>query len=276
MFERNCKSDLLSFFSLLLALNICQAQEVEPCGIYNSTVRTFGLTPDQIEAMSEASHQLEMETKIANLQGEQRDDLIIIPIVFHIIHFNGPENISNDQIYNAVEVLNRDFRALNEDQSQVVDAFTDIIADVEIEFRLAKKDPYGNCHPGITRTVSPLTFEGEDDVKNLVSWPRDMYLNVWVCEDAAGAAGYAYLPGSVNNWGDAWLDGIVIQNSYTGAIGTSNTFRSRTLTHEVGHWLNLRHLWGGSNTPGEPGNCDWDDNVEDTPLSMGWTTCDAA
>ncbi len=274
MFKRNCKSALLTFFSLLLALNICQAQEVEPCGIYNSTVRTFGLTPDEIEAMSEASHQLEMETKMANLQGEQRDDLIIIPIVFHIIHFNGPENISNDQIYNAVEVLNRDFRALNEDQSQVVDAFTDIVADVEIEFRLAKKDPYGNCHPGITRTVSQLTFEGEDDVKNLVSWPRDMYLNVWVCEDAAGAAGYAYLPGSVDNWGDAWLDGIVIQNSYTGAIGTSNTFRSRTLTHEVGHWLNLRHLWGGSNTPGEPGNCDWDDNVEDTPLSMGWTTCD--
>ncbi|MEC7654470.1 MAG: M43 family zinc metalloprotease [Bacteroidota bacterium] len=274
MFERNCKSALLSLFSLLLALNICQAQEVEPCGIYNSTVRTFGLTPDQIEAMSEASHQLEMETKIANLQGEQRDDLIIIPIVFHIIHFNGPENISNGQIYNAVEVLNRDFRALNEDQSQVVDAFTDIIADVEIEFRLAKKDPYGNCHPGITRTVSQLTFEGEDDVKNLVSWPRDMYLNIWVCEEAAGAAGYAYLPGSVDNWGDAWLDGIVIQNSYTGAIGTSNTFRSRTLTHEVGHWLNLRHLWGGSNTPGEPENCDWDDNVDDTPLSMGWTTCD--
>jgi len=273
MFKRNCKSALLSFFSLLLALNICQAQEVEPCGIYNSTVRTFGFTPDQIEAMSEASHQLEMETKMANLQGEQRDDLIVIPIVFHIIHFNGPENISNDQIYNAVEVLNRDFRALNEDQSQVVDAFIDIIADVEIEFRLAKKDPNGNCHPGITRTVSQLTFEGEDDVKNLVSWPRDMYLNVWVCEDAAGAAGYAYLPGSVDNWGNAWLDGIVIQNSYTGSIGTSNTFRSRTLTHEVGHWLNLRHLWGGSNTPGESGNCDLDDNVDDTPLSMGWTTC---
>ena len=274
MFERNCKSALVSLFSLLLVLNICQAQEVEPCGIYNSTIRTFGLTPDQIDVMSEASHQLEIETKIANLQGEQRDDLIIIPIVFHIIHFNGPENISNDQIYNAVEVLNRDFRALNEDQSQVVDDFTDIIADVEIEFRLAKKDPYGNCHPGITRTVSQLTFEGEDDVKNLVSWPRDMYLNVWVCEDAAGAAGYAYLPGSVDNWGDAWLDGIVIQNSYTGAIGTSNTFRSRTLTHEVGHWLNLRHLWGGSNTPGESGNCDLDDNVDDTPLSIGWTTCD--
>tara|TARA_Y100001954_G_scaffold239233_1_gene312216 strand:+ start:1546 stop:3657 length:2112 start_codon:yes stop_codon:yes gene_type:complete len=274
MFEKKFMSTLMSLFSLILASNICQAQQVDPCGIYNSTVRTFGLNPDQIEAISEASHQLELETKIANLHGEQRDDLIIIPVVFHIIHFNGPENISDDQIHNALEVLNRDFRALNEDQNQVFDAFTNIIADVEIEFRLAKKDPYGNCHPGITRTVSPLTFEGEDDVKNLVNWPRDMYLNVWVCEDAAGAAGYAYLPGSVDNWGNAWLDGIVIQNSYTGAIGTSNSFRSRTLTHEVGHWLNLRHLWGGSNTPGESDNCDMDDNVDDTPLSIGWTSCD--
>ena len=102
---------------------------------------------------------------------------------------------------------------------------------------------------------------------------RNKYLNVWVCEEASGAAGYAYLPGSVNNFGNSWLDGIVIQNSYTGSIGTSNTFRSRTLTHEVGHWLNLRHLWGGSNTPGEPDNCDMDDNVADTPWTMGWTSC---
>ncbi|MBM55135.1 MAG: hypothetical protein CMB32_01100 [Euryarchaeota archaeon] len=274
MFENTCKSVILSLVALLATFSSTIAQHDEPCGIYNSTVRTFGMTPDQIEQLSAASHQLELETKAANNGGEQRAELLIIPIVFHIIHFNGPENISDEQIHDAVSVLNRDFRALNEDQNQVVDAFQNIIADIEIEFRLAKKDPSGNCHPGITRTVSSMTFEGEDEVKELISWPRDMYLNVWVCEEASGAAGYAYLPGSVDNWGDAWLDGIVIQNSYTGSIGTSNTFRSRTLTHEVGHWLNLRHLWGGSNTPGEPGNCDWDDNVDDTPLSMGWTSCD--
>lgn len=267
------KSVLLSVITLLSILNTSFAQQDEQCGIYNSTVRTFGLTPDQLEAISPGSHQLEVETKAALAGGEQRAELLIIPIVFHIIHFNGVENIEDSQIHDAVEVLNRDFRALNDDLDDVVNAFEDIVADIEIEFRLARKDPNGVCHSGITRTVSTLTFEGENDVKELISWPRNKYLNVWVCEEASGAAGYAYLPGSVDGWGDAWLDGIVIQNSYTGSIGTSNTFRSRTLTHEVGHWLNLRHLWGGSNTPGEEGNCDLDDNVADTPPTIGWTNC---
>ena len=68
-------------------------------------------------------------------------------------------------------------------------------------------------------------------------------------------------------------DGIVIQHNYTGSIGTSNAYRSRTLTHEVGHWLNLRHPWGNSNNPGLAENCDEDDLVDDTPNTMGWTSC---
>ena len=274
MLDTLCKSAFSCALVFLSSLSLpLLAQEDDPCGIYNSTVRTFGLTPDQIESKSAASHQLEMETRAANMGGDQRAELLVIPVVFHIIHFNGPENIDDSQLHDAIEVLNRDFRSLNTDLYQVISSFQDIIADVEIEFRLARKDPNGVCHPGITRTVSAQTFEGEDDVKELISWPRNKYLNVWVCEEASGAAGYAYLPGSVNNFGNSWLDGIVIQNSYTGSIGTSNTFRSRTLTHEVGHWLNLRHLWGGSNTPGEPDNCDMDDNVADTPWTMGWTSC---
>ena len=274
MLDISFKSAICCLFAWLLISESALAQYDEPCGIYNSTVRTFGLTPDQIEAISPASHQLEMETRAALNGGEQRAELLIIPIVFHIIHFNGVENISDEQVHDAVSVLNRDFRALNPDLETVIEEFEDITADIDIEFRLARKDPNGNCHSGITRTVSTMTFEGEDEVKELISWPRDMYLNVWVCEEASGAAGYAYLPGSVNNWGNEWLDGIVIQNSYLGSIGTSNTFRSRTLTHEVGHWLNLRHLWGGSNSPGLDENCDMDDNVDDTPLSKGWTSCD--
>ncbi len=271
--ETTSKSVILSVIFLLSIFSSTFAQHDEPCGIYNSTVRTFGLTPDQIEAISPGSHQLEVETKAALAGGNQRAELIIIPVVFHIIHFNGVENIDDSQLHDAIEVVNRDFRALNEDLEDVVSAFEDIVADVEIEFRLARKDPNGNCHSGITRTVSQMTFEGEDEVKELISWPRNKYLNVWVCEEASGAAGYAYLPGSVNGWGDSWLDGIVIQNSYTGSIGTSNVYRSRTLTHEIGHWLNLRHLWGGSNTPGEADNCEMDDNVADTPTTLGWTTC---
>jgi len=270
------RATLLVVMLLLGITSSFTAQEVEQCGIYSATVRTFGLTPDQLESISPASHQLENETRSALASGGSRLETIVIPVVFHIIHMNGPENIADEQLHNAIEVLNKDFSANNTDLYQVIDEFAGIVANVDIQFRLARKDPSGNCHSGITRTVSALTYEGEDEVKNLVSWPRNMYLNVWVCESAGGAAGYAYLPGSVTSIQYAWLDGIVIQNSYTGAIGTSNTFRSRTLTHEVGHWLNLRHLWGGSNTPGEAENCDLDDNVSDTPNTKGWTSCTLA
>jgi PKD repeat protein len=98
-----------------------------------------------------------------------------------------------------------------------------------------------------------------------------MYLNVWVSASANGAAGYTYRPGSVANFPTG--DGIVLLHSYTGSIGTSSPYRSHTLTHEVGHWINLAHTWGNSNDPGLPENCDEDDNVSDTPNTIGWTSC---
>ena len=152
-------------------------------------------------------------------------------------------------------------------------AFEDIIGDVQMQFKLARKDPNGVCHSGINRIVSSETYVGEEDMKLLIQWPRNKYLNVWVCADASGAAGYSLYPGSVNGSDNSAMDGIVIQASYTGSIGTSNNFRSRVLSHEIGHWLNLRHLWGNSNSPGEEDNCDNDDNVSDTPNSKGWTVC---
>ena len=115
------------------------AQEVEPCGIYNAHVRMFGLTPDQVQSMSEGARQLEAETRHAEQYGLMRDELIIIPIVFHVIHNNGEENISDEQIHNAVEILNRDYAALNPDIDQVIEEFADITANIEIEFRLAKR-----------------------------------------------------------------------------------------------------------------------------------------
>ena len=78
-------------------------------------------------------------------------------------------------------------------------------------------------------------------MKDLIQWPRNSYLNVWVVENANGAAGYSLYPSSVNGWMGAGNDGIVVAHDYTGNIGTSNNYRSRTLTHEAGHWMNLRH-----------------------------------
>lgn len=275
-FDRHFSSRVLlaSLFSFTFFLN--SAQEIKKCGIYEATVRSFGMTPERLQNISAADQQLERETAQyidERNRGGERAEIITIPVVFHVIHNNGPENISSAQIYDALTVANRDFNALNPDLDEIVSSFSDITSDVQIEFVLARRDPDGDCHSGINRIVSEETYVGEEEVKLLIQWPRNKYLNIWVCAEASGAAGYTYYPGSVNSPSDAYLDGIVLKHSYTGSIGTSNNFRSRVLTHEIGHWLNLRHLWGNSNTPGEEDNCDQDDNVSDTPNSKGWTIC---
>lgn len=201
--------------------------------------------------------------------GHQRGVVRVIPIVFHIIHNNGPENISKEQVLDAVRIINEDFRGENPDLSMIVDAFSGITADSEIEFRLAKKDPNGNCTDGITRTVSSMTFDAGENVKGLISWNTARYLNVWVVQNiASGAGGYAYYPGNAPSQSQ---EGIVVRNSQLGSIGTSggSNFASRTLTHEIGHYLNLRHVWGNSNENADPGNCNEDDNVNDTPNTIG-------
>ncbi|MFN9799240.1 MAG: collagenase, partial [Bacteroidota bacterium] len=205
------------------------------CGQPEAWEKLMRRNPSAHDEIERATRELEEWTQAyeANRSGGEQE-IYIIPVVFHVIHNNGPENISNDQILNALEILNRDFRMQNTDISLVVDAFQDITADVGIEFRLATKDPQGNCSSGINRIVSELTFQGDDEMKDLIYWPRNRYMNVWICADAAGAAGYTNLPANV---AFSWLapqDGIVIRSDYVGAIGTSNSTRSRALTHEVG------------------------------------------
>lgn len=201
-----------------------------------------------------------------------------IPVVFHILHNNGPENVSEAQIFNALEVINRDFRLQNPDTADVIPLFKPIMGDVEIEFALATKDPQGNCFRGYTRTVSALTFEGEDGGAQVDAirygndvyqgnWPSNKYLNVFVIADADGAGGYTNYPS--NFGGTDMSNGIWILHTQFGEIGTSSPSAGRSLTHECGHWFNLRHTWGNSNNPGLASNCNEDDLVSDTPLCLG-------
>jgi PKD repeat protein len=258
----------------LFAPEIAFAQGDSPiryCGQWKMEQAFFNAHPEQRAIAEQADARLEWETR--NFSDANRDELIVIPVVFHVIHYNGPENISDEQVLSGIEVMNRDFRKLNSDADDVISEFEGIAADSEIEFRLAQIDPQGDCHTGINRIVSPLTYDGGGEVKDLIQWPRNSYLNIWVVEDANGAAGYSLYPGSVNGAQGAGNDGIVVAHDYTGNIGTSNNYRSRTLTHEAGHWMNLRHLWGNSNSPGDSENCDMDDQVSDTPVTSGWTSC---
>jgi PKD repeat protein len=202
---------------------------------------------------------------------ERERDTYIIPVVFHIIHDDGPENISNEQVQDAIRILNNDFNKLNTDWPNVRPAFLDLVADVGIEFKLAQYDPQGNCTNGITRTRSDYTYDGDNNMSGLIQWPRNRYMNIWVGASANGAAGYTNYPWVLNN--QPQRDGIVVKHDYVGSIGTSSVGRSRVLTHEVGHWLNLPHCWGNSNEPGLEENCSMDDGVDDTPLTVGWTSC---
>lgn len=220
------------------------------------------------------------EIEMVNSQ-TTRGTVYTIPVVFHVLHNGGIENISRAQILDAVAILNRDFRCLNADALLVHPDFAGMPADVEIEFVLASKAPDGTCFNGITRTQSEMTSEGEDgfgqvdavvagnDVYN-GEWPGDRYLNIFVCQNIGGAAGYAYYP-TDNEWiGTTMYNGIHVLSHYTGSIGTSGVGTSRTLTHEVGHWLNLMHVWGGDNEPMV--GCG-SDEVDDTPTTRGTSSC---
>ncbi len=196
-------------------------------------------------------------------QTRNSNPVYTIPVVFHIVYKNATENLSTAQIQSQLDVLNLDFRKMNSDAGQVPSAFAGLAADVEFEFCLAQLDPNGNTTTGITRTQTSVNSFSvtSDNIKNssqggVNPWPAASYLNIWVGEISGGILGYATPPGS-----PASRDGVVISYKYFGTNGTA-TFpynKGRTATHEVGHYFNLRHIWGD-------GGCGMDDQVSDTPL----------
>jgi PKD repeat protein len=150
--------------------------------------------------------------------------------------------------------------------------FEDIASNIGIEFRLATIDPNGNCTTGITYNQSKLTFIGGENIKDDSYWDNSKYLNIWtVANVASGAAAYAYYPGSA----PTNHEGILCQHDYFGTTGTSSNgnWRRHTMSHEVGHYLNLAHPWGSTNDSAVEENCNSDDSVEDTPNTIGASGC---
>ena len=190
----------------------------------------------------------------------------IIPVVVHVVYNAKVENISMTQIKSQITVLNRDFRAKNPDKSKVPAVWKGFVADANVQFVLASKDPQGNPTNGVTRTKTTRTsFGTNDSVKFTASgghdaWPTNKYLNIWVCQLSGGLLGYAQFPG-----GPPKTDGVVITHTGFGTKGTaSKPFHlGRTATHEIGHWLNLRHIWGDTE------DCSGSDLVADTPNAEG-------
>ncbi|MCE9538521.1 MAG: T9SS type A sorting domain-containing protein [Bacteroidetes bacterium] len=196
-----------------------------------------------------------------------------------MIHNYGVENISDAQILDGLDIVNKTFRKQLADTASIVSLFKPLHADCDIEFKLAQLDPDGNCTNGINRIASPLTLIGDHSVKSLIQWPTNKYLNVYIVSQAAGLAGHCVWPSDADTI-PAW-DGIVIGHNYVGSIGTSNYTKSVAFAHECGHYLNLHHIWGGNNVPGFyfypcadiNKDCNVDDWVDDTPPTIGWQSC---
>ena len=187
---------------------------------------------------------------------------VTIPIVVHVVYKDQADNLSDQQIQSQFEVLNADYNATNADIQNVPTPWKSLATSASIRFRLATTDPGGKPSSGIVRVKTNLAgFAQDEAVKSNATggsspWDRDRYLNIWVCNLEGGLLGYAQFPG-----GPPELDGVVIRNSAFGTTGTAAApFNlGRTSTHEIGHFLNLRHIWGDTE------DCSGSDLVTDTP-----------
>lgn len=202
---------------------------------------------------------------IANGGNSGSRAVVTIPVVVHVLYNTSAQNISDALIQAQISQLNLDFARLNADASSTPAAFASVAANTNVQFCLAQRDPNGNATTGIVRKTTTVTsFSTNDAVKKTSTggddaWASSSYLNLWVCNLGGGLLGYAQFPG-----GPAATDGVVVL--YT-SVGSRNVPGSaapynygRTATHEVGHWLNLYHIWGDDGTA-----CTGSDNVSDTP-----------
>ncbi len=250
---------------LILSTTITKAQSVRNCG-------TTEYTNHQISTIPGLSQKYEeQETAIRNWikKGTKDNSVIIVPVIFHVLYNNNSTNISDAQIASQIDILNDDYARQNTDTFRTPSLFKGVASSVGIQFCVAHQDPSGNWTNGITRTQTAVTqFDLYTNNAKYTSqgghdaWNTSLYLNIWVVPEIvaggmSGILGYAQMPG-----GAAATDGVVVGYNYVGNIGTAQYpfNKGRTLTHEVGHYFNLRHIWAD-----DGGSCSGTDYVNDTP-----------
>lgn len=251
---------------LVLGAATLNAQQITRCSSYQYMQQQIAADPT-LQGKIDAIENDCAQYQAAYPNGYSSRAVVTIPVVFHVVYANATQNISNTRIYDQLAVLNKDYRKLNTDIGNVPTAWQSIAADMEVQFCMASVDPNGNWTDGIHRvSTSTTSFSDSNDGVKYTSmggtnaWDRNTYLNIWVCNLSGGILGYAQFPG-----GAAATDGVVLDYAYTGTTGASAPYnKGRTATHEVGHWLGLRHIWGDDN-----GACSLTDYCADTPNQAG-------
>lgn len=265
--------------SLLLATCVQLNAQHDKCATHDLMLHQESLTPGYMQSVEDAFNRAKEN------QSGDRATLYTIPVVVHIVYEDAAENLDDSVIFNQIQRLNEDFRRLNADTVNTRNDFLTIVGDSEIEFELATVDPDGNPTTGITRTsttvgsflaVGGFPAEGVKSTADggIDPWNQADYLNIWVCDmslfGTPSILGYATPPNNLPHWpagsSDNMSDGVVIQYQAFGANnpnildagGGPIDVQGRTLVHEVGHYLGLRHIWGD-------GGCTEEDGIDDTP-----------
>lgn len=253
---------------LLLFASSLAGQNLERCATNNFLEQSLLIHPELVSKRAAFLRNQALRIEKGFISNRS---ISIIPVVVHIVYNSDEQNISAEQVRSQIASINRDFRLKNENVEQANANFKQLAADVTIEFCLADKDPDGNTSNGITRSKTP---EDQIGLKSVVgdgrkaifyseftgydAWNPKKYLNIWVCELGNGVLGYAAFPESTV----IAEDGIVVDYRSFGSQGTAKhpSNLGKTLTHEIGHYLDLQHIWGNT-----IGDCEVDDGIEDTP-----------
>ena len=254
-----------TILSIFLTVPFQSFAQNKVCGSYKGYIQDdMHQNPEFYQSISEKNQSLKQEFEriqnnldISSLRSTS-DNKKIIPVVVHIIHDDGPENVSDEVVQEAIDALNRNINGQsNLFESRTPDVFAALRGVPNVEFRLARIDPNGESTNGIVRVKSPLTNEPSprNAVKSVSYWNSYQYFNIWVIKkflpesNGNTLLGFAQFPFS----GSMATDGVVLIYS------EFNDPSSSTLTHEAGHWLGLCHPWDcGAGTCG-------DDNIFDTP-----------
>lgn len=246
-------------------VEIQKVQNAHYCYSHEYMLQQISQNPDMMKEQEKLEIETERLSRLTNENENQKQAVITIPVVFHVLYNSAYENISDQQIQSQIDQWNRDFNKANWDSVYIPSVFKSKYTNMNIKFCLANRTPGGAPSKGIIRksTTKTTWTTGDAAIKRSAqggddAWNRDNYLNVWVVGALSGnVLAYATFPG-----GPAADDGIVSWNECFGTTGTVIYPYSmgKVLTHEVGHWLNLRHIWGD-----DGGACTGSDQVGDTP-----------
>jgi hypothetical protein len=267
-----------NYFLLLLALmgvaGKSSAQEPKVCGSDEMRRELIKAHPELLEAEASYEKQIAEALKRIDLRAAKKTTFVDqsgnpdfwydIPIVVHVVHDYGVENISDDNIFKDFLDWNIVYAKQNSDTSNVIPPFVKYVGNPHIRLHFATKDPYGRPTKGITRERNYLTYNGGNQSK-FNDWPPSSYINIWTVNIIHGkAAAFAMYPADAA--GIPYYDGVISDYDYVPNSPYTAGQIGKTINHEIGHMLNLQHVWGNTN---DPAVACGDDGVDDTPPTKG-------